>query len=479
MWSLLLGTCLIFIFVLYKIYNYLKAPKLQFPGPDYYPFFGAFFEFVRNKNRFYDWALECVEKYNKNGIIYFSMPMKDPYILLLKPEYVKHVLSDNMNNYHREPVYKVCNELLGNGIFNVDGQLWHSQRKISAHIFKTSQLNDKIFKTFVNCSDKLINIINDHVINDNIFDLKELFFNITLDSICRVAFDFDITGKHEFVKAIDYCTRYLFHRLMNPLWQVKKITNMKDEAEYHRNIKILNEICYEIINERKSLVNENNQDLLSLFIKAGCSDEKYLRDIVFSFIIAGRDTTASSLSWLFYELFKNPIINDEINEELAGLDINNLTATDYKSIKLINNAFLETLRLHPPVPMDIKFAKTEDNKFPDNIIIPKNAIVVYSPYIFGRLKEIWGNDYNKFRPDRWFEYETEQINQYKFLVFNAGPRICLGRYFAKLEAAVIIVKLLSKFKFIPQDSLELKNSIGVTSTIEGKLLVKAIKKVEN
>jgi len=461
--------------VLIFLYWYFKASKLDFPGPTHYPFFGSFFEFLKNKERFYDWVHECSNNYaNEQGIVYFSFPMSRPYIFVLKPEYVKHITFDNMENYDRQPIYSIFDELLGKGIFNTDGVHWKNQRRIASHMFKKKELDNNAFKIFTECSNKVCTIIDNHIENDTQFDFKDLMFRLTMDTICKMAFGYEVgcldaDEMPEFAKAIDRCTRYLFYRVNNPLWKLKQFIKSEDEQKYIEDITKLNDLCYEIIN-KKLQETEENSDILSLFIqKAEITDINYLRDIVFSFIIAGRDTTASSLTWLLYELLKHPLSYEKVEEEVDTIE-NDITPDKCEKLNFTVYAFKETLRLHPPVPLDLKYAK-EDDILADNVKIPKGAIVVYAPYIFGRLESIWGPDFQEFKPSRW---ENKEFSQYEFLSFNAGKRICLGKPFAILEAKVVMGNLLSKYKFqLANSDFQPDYSLGITSTMDGPLMVKA------
>ncbi|ARF10296.1 cytochrome P450 family protein [Hokovirus HKV1] len=516
------------------------ATKLPISGPLHLPLIGSLYEFNKNKDRFYDWMLDNYNKYGKNGIFYFSIPMKQPYIVILKPEYLKHVLKDNMDNYHREPVYTVCDELLGNGIFNVDGMQWKTQRRIASHMFSTAKLNNKALESFKLCINKIIKRIDYYAENNITFDIKDLFFRTTMDSICLIAFDYNVgcldsDTMPEFANSIDKCTRHLFNRIINPLWRIHKIVSLNDEIEYAKNIKILNKLCYKIIKQRrKEKYNDKeiSEDLLTLFMNSLTNnsndnsngnnsndnndnddnnnvindnnnevsndniinndedtnddyedeiteDDKYLRDIIFSFIIAGRDTTASTLSWLFYELLTKPDIVEELQEEISDNINNNNHIYDYNNYKKIEAAFYETLRLHPPVPFDIKYSKNDDILINEEkntgTFIPKNSTIIYSPYIMGRMPEIWGNKYNEFDINR----EHKKKTQFEFPCFNAGPRLCLGKTFAILQAKVIVSELLSRFTFYPENKKmfleKAKYSFGITSTMNHKLIVSAKK----
>lgn len=507
------------------------ATKLSVPGPIHFPLIGSTYEFIKNKPRFYDWMLDNAKKYG--SIFYFSILTKPPYIVATDPQHVKRILKDNMDNYHREPIYQVCSELLGNGIFNVDGPIWKKQRQIASHMFSTKKLNDKALESFKICTKKLKKRIKFYSKNNIKYDIKDLFFRLTMDSICLIAFDYNVgcldhDNMPEFAVAIDKCTKHLFNRMVNPLWRINKIVSLQDEVEYSKNIQLLDNLCYKIIRKRRQDKKEGNNthnDILSLFMDAlenipndnnmniinnyqetalmtettiddlidDTNDlqvndnepmeveepteiDKYLRDIIFSFIIAGRDTTASTLSWLFYELLTKPDIVNELMIEIEtfNLDIDNANINDYGFYKKIESAFLETLRLHPPVPFDVKYAKKDDVLISSNEIatfIPKNSTIIYSPYIMGRNPQIWGPDYNEFRLDRDHKSKT----QFEFPCFNAGPRLCLGKIFAILEAKVIASELLKNFTFKAVDEEIFKKpakySFGITSTLDHKLIV--------
>ena len=94
----------------------------------------------------------------------------------------------------------------------------------------------------------------------------------------------------------------------------------------------------------------------------------------------------------------------------------------------------------------------DDDVLPDGTVLPKGAGVVYSSYVMGRMKDIWGEDVHDFRPDRWLQTEEDGTrvfrdhDQYAFPHFNAGLRICLGKYMAIMEAEIIICQVLRRFK---------------------------------
>ncbi len=102
------------------------------------------------------------------------------------------------------------------------------------------------------------------------------------------------------------------------------------------------------------------------------------------------------------------------------------------------------MRLHPSVPVDIKFAVSDDT-LPDGTFIPAGSTVCYAPYALNRSSEIWGSDVLEFKPERFFN--APEPSQYKYTTFNAGPRLCLGKGLALMEIKLTLAILLPRFKF--------------------------------
>ena len=110
--------------------------------------------------------------------------------------------------------------------------------------------------------------------------------------------------------------------------------------------------------------------------------------------------------------------------------------------------FYETLRLHPSVPANQKYA-LDDDIWPDGTVIKKGDYVVWSPWAQGRLESVWGPDAKEFKPERWFneDGDLKRENQGVWPAFHAGPRVCLGQNLATLEALVALTMLIKKYRF--------------------------------
>lgn len=196
-----------------------------------------------------------------------------------------------------------------------------------------------------------------------------------------------------------------------------------------------------------------------LFLLKG-HDEEVIRDMVISFIMAGRDTTSSAMTWFFWLLHSrcnnshNNNIEDEIVKETES-NANYKGELDYESLKnlnLLKACLCESMRLYPPVAWDSKHA-TCDDVLPDGTLVNAGDRVTYFPYGMGRMETIWGKDWFEFRPNRWFVNNNNsellsEVSPFKYPVFQGGPRVCLGKEMAFIQMKYVVASILRRFKIV-------------------------------
>jgi cytochrome P450 len=122
------------------------------------------------------------------------------------------------------------------------------------------------------------------------------------------------------------------------------------------------------------------------------------------------------------------------------------TYEELKNMHYLDAALTESMRLYPPVPFDTKVAMEEDT-WPDGTHIPKDSMVAYAPYAMGRMEQLWGSDCLEFKPERWLDDNGvfQSQSPYKYAVFQAGQRVCLGKELAMLQMKLVAATLLSRF----------------------------------
>lgn len=175
--------------------------------------------------------------------------------------------------------------------------------------------------------------------------------------------------------------------------------------------------------------------------------KRELRDSIKSLLVGGRDTTAVTLTWAFFEISRHPEVEAKLRQEVKDIVVEVEDPLEFyaasKQWRYTEAVVRETIRLHTPVPIDAKRA-INDDLLPDGTFIGRGWMVVYSPYVMARDADLWGPDAAVWRPERWLEgsLASTEPSPFLFSSFQAGPRICLGKDLAILEAKTVIALLM-------------------------------------
>jgi len=190
-------------------------------------------------------------------------------------------------------------------------------------------------------------------------------------------------------------------------------------------------------------------------------------------LLAGRDTTASLLSWLFHQLLRNPDVFSKLRAtviETFGTynDPQDISFATLKGCQYLQYCLNETLRLWTVVPGNArrsnKATTLPRGGGPDGmnpVYIKPQTDVQYSIHVMHRRKDIWGEDAEEFKPERFIGRRPG----WEYLPFNGGPRICIGQQFALTEASYVVVRLLQRFDAIQPGAHELEGPVTSALTL--------------
>ncbi|MCD7467627.1 hypothetical protein HAX54_005170 [Datura stramonium] len=449
----------------------------------YHPIGGTTFNQLINFHRLHHYMTDLAGKYKTYRLI---SPFRNE-IYTVDPANVEYILKSNFDNYGKGWYqYTNLKDLLGDGIFTVDGDKWREQRKLSSHEFSTRVLRDFSSVVFRKNVAKLAHILSEAASSKNTVDIQDLFMKATLDSIFRVAFGVELDsmcGSNEegkkFSNAFDDASEITLWRYVDIFWKIKRALNIGSEAKLKDNIRIVDEFVYKLIHRKTEQMGKpeadlslqwKKEDILSRFLQIAGTDPKFLRDIILNFIIAGKDTTATTLSWFIYLLCKYPHVQEKVAQEIKeattekedGTDIMDFAASvseeALEKMQYLHAALTETLRLYPAVPVDGKICFSDDT-LPDGFSVNKGDLVAYQPYAMGRMKFIWGDDAEEYKPERWLDGDGffRPENPFKFTAFQAGLRICLGKEFAYRQMKIFSAVLLRYFVFELSDDKKTVN----------------------
>ncbi|KAG8363380.1 hypothetical protein BUALT_Bualt19G0016300 [Buddleja alternifolia] len=464
----------------------------------YHPVGGTIFHQLMNFSRLHDYMTDMARKYKTYRLI---APFRSE-IYTSDPANVEYILKTNFENYGKGwHNHNLLKDLLGDGIFAVDGEKWREQRKVSSHEFSARALRDISSVIFKENAVKLANVVSEAVVHRIPMDIQDLFMKSTLDSISRVAFGVELDsmcGSNEegskFSRAFDGASEMTCWRYVDIFWKIKKAFNVGSEAKLKKNIRVVDEFVYKLIHNKTEqmlkpqddCIHLKKEDILSRFLQLSKADPKYLRDIILNFVMAGKDTTATTLSWFFYMLCKHSNVQENAVQEIKEATASNRTTnfSDFaaslseealEKMHYLHAALTETLRLYPPVPVNPKMCLSDDT-MPDGFVVKKGDTVAYQPYAMGRMRFIWGDDAEEFKPGRWLDengcFRAE--SPFKFTAFQAGPRICLGKEFAYRQMKIVSAVLLRFFIFKLSDERKTVNyRTMINLHIDGGLSVRA------
>ncbi|CAI0414538.1 unnamed protein product [Linum tenue] len=392
------------------------------------------------------------------------------------PRNVEHILKARFDNYPKGPTWQsVFHDLLGEGIFNSDGDTWLFQRKTAALEFTTRTLRQAMGR-WVNRAIKhrFCPILESARLRAEPVDLQDLLLRLTFDNICGLAFGKDPLTlspdlpENGFAVSFDQATEATLQRFIvpEPFWQLRKWLRLGLESDMSRSLQHMDSYLSDIISTRRlERIGDGNphDDLLSRFMKKKESySEKFLQHVALNFILAGRDTSSNALSWFFWLVTQNPRVEEKILLEICTV-LEPLGFEEVDRLMYLKAALSETLRLYPSVPEDSKHVVSDD-VLPTGVHVPAGSAVTYSIYSMGRMKFIWGDDCSEFKPERWLSPDGTKVeghDAYKFVAFNAGPRICLGKDLAYLQMKSIAAAVLLRHRLtvVPGHRVEQKMSL--------------------
>lgn len=379
------------------------------------------------------------------------------------PEALKHIFLDNVENYPKsEVVIRMLRPAVGESLFTSEGSNWRWQRRAISPVFtarNVTALAPLMTKTAERAATRIAN--NQNSESEMACEMVREMLSATFDVICEVA----LSGREHFdsEKYAEAVTKYfrtvgrasLLDFLETPYWVPRP-----GEIRGRRAVKTMHKMVQEAIDARKKDIanqNESTDDLLDYMMKAEdaqtgrkMAPKDLLHNMQF-FIVAGHETTALTLAWSLYLLANDQDAQDRARSEAtsilgSGSQAKAASAEDIEKAPYIEQVLQETMRLYPPVGFLARKAIKTDQLY-DREIRAGDTIFL-NIYSLHRHQDLWENP-NKFNPNHFAKEKIEQRNKFQHVPFGAGPRICVGATFAMMQAHIILMTILSRFKFTP------------------------------
>jgi cytochrome P450 len=384
------------------------------------------------------------DQFDRFGSIYRASVYGTDVYVVSDPEYVDHVLRINWKNYKKGQAIKRIGFLLGNGLMVSEGEFWKSQRRMIQPAF-----SDKVIGALVNVfsaaniallkkwkdaahEKKSVNITSDisHMI------LKVMLLSIFGDDYDRVAPHFDILS--------DESARNLqFAQKFRPLG--KMVTEVADQRrKQHRPASDMLGMLMEA-RDRKSQAMPDNQ----------------LVNEIMTLIVAGHETTASTLNWTWYLLSKSAEVEEKLSRELNATPWSESPEDgDLARFVYTRQVIEETLRLYPAGWLMTRAALKSDQL--GDYHVPAGTEIYISPYLIQRHPAFWEAP-DRFNPNRFGPDQLRSRHPMTMIPFSAGPRKCIGESFARIEMQIHLMMIAKhlRMRSATEQSIQLEAGVNL------------------
>ncbi|PBK99440.1 cytochrome P450 [Armillaria gallica] len=439
-------------------------------------------------------AREWINEYG--SIVRAVGPVGLERLIFITPEGLHQILSRPLDCPRPLYLRNFFELITGRGLLTVMGDEHKQMRRVMNPAFSLQNLmaqTDMYYEPITN----LVNIMSSKLdLNGGkgaVLPMYEWLSKVTLDIICETAFGYhadSLNNPHDelaeaydtllslqtgqnmfrfvFAMALPGGPRFLSSDFAYNYRAVFKytrffapFTELLDSM--HRIRKISRQILSEKIKDlEESGVSADDmhakRDIMSLLMRARANDteqrgyamsDNIMVDQVLTFLGAGHETTASGLTWTLWLLANNKEYQSRLRDEVTPVFQEN-SRPDYRTLnglEWLDCVIMESLRVMPPIPTTVR--KTATTDYIDGVLVPEGTLLQICIRQINTWKHVWGEDAEKFRPERWFNLPKAYNPSYSHLSFLSGPHSCIGKTMAIIEMKAVLASLILNFDFDP------------------------------
>jgi cytochrome P450 len=365
------------------------------------------------------------------------------------PAGVGRLLHDNHRNYSKDvATFGTLRLFLGNGLFTSDGDFWRRQRRLAQPAFHRRRVAN-FGALMTDATLAKLERWRTRVSQDRPLDVADEFMRLTMEVATLALFSTSVRGDIDKIgSAITTLLDDVTFRFTFPFYPPLKVPTPRNRRFLAARA-TLDAIVYRIIAERRQRPDEHD-DLLAMLMQArdeetgeGMSDRQ-LRDEVVTLFLAGHETTANALTWASFLLSTHVAVERRLRAEVdEALQGRVPTASDLPRLPYTRMVIDETLRLYPPAWITNRRAIEADAVC--GYRIPADATVSISPYVTHRDPTLWENP-EGFDPERFPPERSARRPHYAYFPFGGGPRQCIGKGFALMEATLVLALLTQRYE---------------------------------
>ncbi|KAF9268780.1 cytochrome P450 [Marasmius fiardii PR-910] len=448
------------------------------------------------------------------GVVRIKGAFGEDRLMVSDPKAMQYIFHTSGYGFLKWPERtEISRVLMGRGLLWADGETHKRQRKAMLPGFGTPEsksfipIFNKVAANLCSHWSDLIASSHDQTVELN---AASWLSRATMDSLGEAAFDYHFGAldqtENELMKAYFGLIKTILMQTLMPVWYLRlrsQYSNSKHLVHARHTAKLASGIAKALIDMKADVLKqgkEGRKDILSLLVKANASEnpanrltEEEMIAQMRTLLLAGHETSATSLAWVLYELARHPEVQHKLREEIRAREVTRrggteFTANDFDNMPYLAAVVKESMRIHPAVYQNYRLAArdevlplsnpiiTTSGQVLNELPVGKGTKLVLSIAAYNRNKGIYGEDADVYNPDRWFKDSAEKkgptVGVYgNLLTFAGGVRTCIGWRFALYEVQSLLVAIINDFELAPtKDISRLRREACLVTvpTLEGE-----------
>lgn len=434
-----------------------------------------------------------VSKYGTTFLYYVGIR---PVVVTQDLDIIKSVLVKNFeqftNRVYVPPLLKKQSKKNGPGLLFSRDEEWRKMRRTLTPTFSSKKLKmmtPLIQESCKKLNEKMLTVSG----SGESIDVWRWFGLFTMEVILTTAFSRDIASLPGDNNPLTKAAASMFQSRASGSFRIERMQNILSHFPWMESLlkvvarrlpvaksfDYLEATALKLIEDRRRSTLAPPQDLLQLLLEAhdenegksetsGCLSNGEIVSVIITILLAGYETTSNALGYTAYLLAFNPAIQDKLVREIQDYYTANPNATLYdaaENIGYVAMVLYESLRLYPPAPRTNRECK-QTCAVSEQLVMLEGVDVSIPIFLLHRNPEYWPNP-DKFDPDR-FKPDTQSYPPFTYLPFGEGPRNCIGKRLALLEAKMALISVLREFQFRKTADTEVPLNLEVGITMSPK-----------
>ena len=439
----------------------LRNPPRRPPGPEGHPVLGNLREFAADTLGF---ATRLAREHG--DVARFRLVNREAW-LLSGPDAVERVLVANHRNYVKHTFFwRKVEAIFGRGLLTNEGDAWLRQRRLAQPAFHHARIAEYARIMVDYTLDRVAGWSDDEEL-----DVRSEMTSITFRVVAKTLFDAEVMGDvAEIAEAFDTGIEEIARRIRRPVLVPDWIPT-RGNRRYGRAVARMDRLVYRIIDEHRD--GRDRGDLLSALMRVEDEEgrpmsREQLRDETITMLLAGHETTALALTWMWYLVSQHPEVAERLEAEVDALG-GAPGVEDLPRLPFTERVVKESLRLYPPAYSFGREAQ-EDDAIEGWPVAAGTTLFVF-PWVLHRDPRFFP-DPLRFAPDRWTADFERDLPRLAYIPFGSGPRMCIGREFARMELVLILAAIAQRVRLewgseppVPMASITLRPAGGLRAVV--------------